>query len=372
MIIPHSRRRTYTARIVAGLLALLCVLLLVFAREALRCASEALALFFSRVLPALFPFYVLSSMLLRLGVFDRLRVFCKGPFLPGFLTGAVAGNPVGARMSVLLGAEEYAAICNLCSPMFLLSVVAVGLCGNAALFWPLAIAHYGSALLLRPVIRALSKDAAGAQKQATDEKPAPQNDARVTDLFADVGEGVLAMLNIGGCIVFFYVLSRVLLLALLPDRFPLLSAALVGLMEMTSGAAHIVSFSLPVPVQAGMFAFIVMFGGLCVFAQVMITAPLSRPGAYLRNKLMQGCLAGILAYLLTPLFPASLAPAWINNAELYAQNTLIGLTFLLCAGVGLTATYLLALLTKRARAGRPGSHACVNSLRPRPRRRPPR
>lgn len=368
MIIPQSRRQSYTARIAAYALAALCVLLLVFARQALVSASEALTLFSTRVLPALFPFYVLCSMLFRLGAFGRLQALCRGTFLPCFLTGAVAGNPNGARMCVLLHAEEYAAIVNLCSPAFLFSVVAVNLCGNAALFWPLAIAHYGSALLLWPVCRILFADASHTEAAAA----APKERARMADLFADVGSGMLAMLNIGGCIVFFYVLSSVLLPACIPDRFPVLSAMLVGLAEMTAGAARLAALSLPAPVQAGLLAFTVTFGGLAVFAQTMVVAPLRRPGVYLLQKGMQGCLAGILAYLLAPLFPASLAPAWSDGAETYAQNALVGLSFLLSAGVGLTATYLMALLLKRARAGRPGSHAVVNSLRPRPRRRPPR
>lgn len=362
MIIPHSRLRTYTGKLAICFLAAACLLLIVNTERALAAASSALALWWTRVLPALFPFYVLTSMLRRLGAFTALQRFFRGAFLPCLLLGGVSGTPNGARVCVSLRREEYAAICNLLSPMFLLGVVAVGMCENAAMFWPLAIAHYGSAILLMPVCRALmGSDSAG-------ETPAP--DAPHGTLFSDIGDGMLAMLGVGGCIVFFYVLSDTVVSTLLGNRLPGVAAVAVGLAEATAGCARVAALSVSPRVQAGMLAFLATFGGVCIFAQVMMTAKLARPGLYLLQKLMQGCLAGLIAFLLAPVFLHTAAPAWSDNAEAYAENALVTLTFVLCAGVGLVASYLFALLMKRARTGCPGSRAQLNNRRPRPRRLP--
>ena len=367
MIISHSRRHTYTATLSICCLTGACILLLVCTKQALSAASDALALWWTRVLPALFPFYVLTSMLCRLNVFSMLQRRFGGAFLPCLLLGGVAGTPNGARVSVQMRREEYAALCNLASPMFLLGVVAVGMCENRAMFWPLAIAHYGSAILLMPVCRALTGNATGAQDAPP--APAPQPGS----LFSDIGDGMRAMLGIGGCIVFFYVLADTAASALFGGRFPGVAAVVIGMAEMTAGCARISALPLPPRVLAGILAFLTTFGGVCIFAQVMMTTKLARPGAYLLQKLMQGCLAGCIAFLVAPLFLQSTTPAWSDNADAYAENALVTLTFVLSTCVGLVASYLTALLMKRARTHHsPGPRNTFNNRRPHPRRRLPR
>ena len=329
-------------RLIPAVLIGMCVLLLACSREALDSASEALSLWWTRVLPALFPFYVLTSLMNRFGLLDSLQKRLHSPFLPCFLLGAVAGYPTGARICRMLGREDYAVCCNLCSPMFLLGVVAVGMCGNAGMFWPLAIAHYGSALILFALHGVFNRRPASGASAPAPPLPIPEG-----GMMADIAAGMQAMLSIGGCIVFFYVPVNTLLSVALRGRLPMFSTALIGIAELTSGCRHAVELGLPVNVLAGFLAFFVTFGGLCVFAQAMLVAGLNHPGEYLLGKAAQGCLAAVLAYLLAPLFIDASVTALSNTAQPYAQNALIGLTFLVSACVGLVGCYLLALVVRR-------------------------
>ncbi len=329
-------------RLMPAVLIGMCVLLLACSKEALDSAAEALSLWWTRVLPALFPFYVLTSLMNRFGLLNSLQKRLRSPFLPCFLLGAVAGYPTGARICRMLGREDYAVCCNLCSPMFLLGVVAVGTCGNAGMFWPLAIAHYGSALILFALHGLF-----GGRPAPDAPAPAPPLPVPEGGMMADITAGMQAMLSIGGCIVFFYVPVNTLLTVALHGRLPMLSTTFIGIAELTSGCRHAAELGLPINVLSGFLAFFVTFGGLCVFAQAMLVAGLERPGEYLLGKVAQGCLAAILAYLLTPLFVDTSVTALSNTAQPYAQNALIGLTFLVSACVGLVGCYLLALVVRR-------------------------
>ena len=95
-------------------LLLLGGFLLYFPREASEGALSGLILSFKTVLPALFPYFVLSGLAVRLGTagipgrpFGRImeRLFhLPGGCAPALLLGLLGGYPVGART----GAELYA------------------------------------------------------------------------------------------------------------------------------------------------------------------------------------------------------------------------------------------------------------------------
>ena len=338
-----SERSRKNSLVPVGLMGL-CVLLLACSDAALKSASQALDLWWTRVLPALFPFFVLTSWMHRFGLLSMLQNRLHSPFTTCFLLGAISGYPTGARVCAMLGQPSYAAYCNLCSPMFLLGVVAAGMFGNSGLIWPLALSHYGSALIMYLMEKCLIKRTQAPPAAQDSPQPGPTG-----NLFSDVANGMQAMLNIGGCILIFYVPVNTLLTALFGERFPLINALLDGVFELTSGCRHVAELGLPTPIAMGIAAFFVTFGGLCVFGQAMMVADIPRPLTYLTKKAAQGFLAAILCYLLTPLLVPSVVTALNNNAQSYGQNALMGLTFIASAVVGLMACYLLALVLRQPR-----------------------
>ena len=180
---------------------LLAVCLLLLAEDCAHAAAEAFALWWSSVLPALFPFYLCTSLLLRSGAaqslvrllrpVSRLLRLPQG-VLPCLLLGGVAGYPTGARLCASLGAAQYGARCSLCSPMFLIALVGGGLLRGGGSAPLLCLAHYGAALLLLPLRCAGSDDV----------QPVPEAEAGACagGALRMVGDGMAAMVQIGGCI----------------------------------------------------------------------------------------------------------------------------------------------------------------------------
>ena len=295
---------------------LLCLLaLLLFPQDAAQSARDALALCAQTVIPSLFPFFVLSSLLVSCGASALLSALLAPLMRPLFgLSGAGAaalalglcgGYPVGARTAAELvesGAlsreegERLLIFCNNAGPGFLL-----GICGGAVFASPRAgaalyLIHAASALftgiLLTRRLPPLSAPfSAGA---------APRRSVSLSAALPAAVQGALAgILNVCAFVVFFTVCTRLLLRAL-PESFvfSLPCALLIGFFELTSGVT-----ALP-PTRAGFLACaaLLAWGGLSVHCQTAaVTAGSGIPmGRYLPAKAVQAALSAGLAWLAAP------------------------------------------------------------------------
>ncbi len=350
---------------------LLMALLLFFSAEAAAAAQNALLLWWRSVLPALFPFYVCADLLQSGGLFSSLARVFRRPAArlelspaaaPCFLFGALFGFPTGARLCAQNGVPSLAGFCNLCSPVFLLSVLA-SLFGNRAFFWPVAIAHYGAALLSAALTLFLRRR---GKKRAPLPPPSAhaESDAPFS-LISSIGEGMLVMLRIGGCIVLFSVLAAVLeavgvvrllsaALAPLGINAELVAALLRGALEFTNGCASALACGLAPRITAALCAFLMSFGGLCVYVQARLFVSRADMKRYLPQRLAQGLLAFGIAYLTAPLFLGGAVPAMEYSVDTIRINASGGAAMLGASAVGISAAYLAGVLLKRGGGARKG------------------
>ena len=153
---------------------ILCGILVWFLTDAGRvraAAAEALTLCGESVIPALFPFLAVSGLLVSMGFgewISPLFAGLMGPLfrLPGqassaLLLGLVGGYPIGARTAADLyrqglltagEAERLLAFCNNSNPVFLISVLGVGVFGSVRAGVWLWLIHLLSALLTGLVV----------------------------------------------------------------------------------------------------------------------------------------------------------------------------------------------------------------------------
>ena len=206
-------------------------LLLLRPQEAAQAVREGLALCAGTVIPSLFPFFVVVSLLLQLGLAETLQGLC-GPFMgPLFrmrgvcalplLAGLLGGYPAGARTAAELfqqgrlsrrEAELLLGFCDNCGPAFLLGYVGAGVLGDARAGAYLYLIHVLSALLAGMVLCRLcpGRDPAlPGGRTAARSVPFPQA------LTAAGSGAVTATLNICAFVVLFRVLA-----ALLPPVLP--------------------------------------------------------------------------------------------------------------------------------------------------------
>ncbi len=318
--------------------------LLAFPRAVSDAAASAALLWWTGVLPSLLPYLIVASLLQRSGVLLRI----KPRLLPYalFLFGALLGYPVGAKLAKALSernaispadAERVAVRCNLPNPVFLFSVVSVGLFGNPRCAAPLLLGVYVAALLFwLPMVRM-----PGIRIAKTD-------GLLPHDLPDAIGDGVKTISTIGGCIVFTSVLG-----ALLQSLFRLPENAvysiLLGSLEMTCGVRAASVLPLALSVRIALAAFFVQFGGFSVLLQTASQYPI-RMLRYALSKLACATLSAIVAYLLTPLFLSdTLAPTFASAAEMQ-RNAFALLSVGFAASLGLLFVFVFTFgLSAKAR-----------------------
>ena len=235
--------------------------------EAARLACRQWA---TGVLPALFPYLVLSRLLL-------------GAAGGGMLTiplAMLAGSPAGARLLALGGAncasQRRAALCATASPLFLLGTLSGGALMLAA-HWLGALAAYGFAACFPP---------------RADAAPPAVPDSASASLPEIIADSALAMLPVCGCMVFFSVVT-----ALVESLFPLPSAfaaALAAFLEMAGGCARISALALPARLTRALLCAAVSFGGLSVFMQN--ASYLRRAGVNLRVQFAAKVVHAVVAF----------------------------------------------------------------------------
>lgn len=265
-------------------LAILMVFLLLYPRFAAEGARYGLLLWYTSVVPSLFPFMVLSSLIVSSGgvslLMKPVRAFL-GPWLPlsengcyTLISGLLCGCPMGAKtcgdfvregkLSVQEG-RFLMAICNHPSPMFLLGFVC-----------PLFEAEMHPSRLLLSIYLPLLPLAALAKRIYFPVLPAPASNgsrpqiqpAPVLDTAILAAAEILC--RIGGYLMLFSIVIVFLRRALwLPAS---LRIFLMGAMEMTTGVRE-VSASLPFPDSGTAAAAILAFGGICgIFQTRAVTA----------------------------------------------------------------------------------------------------
>lgn len=286
----------------------LCALLLWFllGAETVRAAAlDALALCARSVVPALLPFLIVSRLLIALGFGPWLSPHMAGfmgPLfrLPGsagaaLLLGLVGGYPLGAETAAELyrqgqlsrdEAERLLCFCNNSNPVFLLTVLGLGVFGDFRVGLWLWLIHLLSALLVG-VLLGRGK----AERRTRPPEIACQAVSFSSALSTAISRGAVTMLSICACVVFFSVLLRPLLHLSGP-----LAALPVGVVELFSMTP------LLVPDRAGLViaAFCSGWGGLSVLCQT--AAVLEGSGLSLKpcvqGKALQALLSGGMAALL--------------------------------------------------------------------------
>ena len=290
------------------LLILSTVWLLVRSDTAEKSAYDALKMCASVIIPSLFPYMVISSLLVQTGASDQIGRWLSHPVrtafrLPGcagsaVVLGSLCGFPVGAKTACQLyergsvtkrECERLIAIANNTGPSFVIEVVGAHFWGSRGMGLVIYAAQILSSILLGWI---------------TSRKEAKPTDSPIITtsrcdllqcLTTSVTHSARSVVSVCGFIVFFAVVTSLIgqMTATLPIAFaaPILGAVL----EFSTGAAS--ASDVGGIYGAFLTGFTVSWSGISVFAQCKaFTAP---HGISLRFtaacKAAQGILTGLAA-----------------------------------------------------------------------------
>ena len=330
MRIGITRKRIFDLLVIAGTAAVSAALLR-WPQEAVGAARDGLALCFDVLVPSLFPYFVLSSLLVSTGVARELghlaepvmrRLFrVSGASAPALILGFIGGYPVGAKTVIALHkngelsrveTERLLAFCNNSGPAFILGVAGAGVFSSGRVGLLLYLAHILASLLVGFLFRRW-----GGNKT-------PQERLRVrgngeTPGFAGAFTGSVrtsfrSVIDLSGFVVFFTVLIRVLLLSgMIPSAADALGRILspfgcdaawaerliTGMIELTSGVWSLREAGTAAS-SVAMAAFMLGWAGVSVHCQTLsyISDSDLSAGTYVLGKLLHGLIsAGIIGLI---------------------------------------------------------------------------
>lgn len=257
------------------MILLLMFLVVAYSKQVMVGATLGLRLCVSSIIPALFPFMVLSSAFvgnmnensLRLINFPLKKIFGISNYGVGaFICGIICGYPIGAKCTAELyrdkkisasEAESLIAYSNNCGPIYIIGAVGIGMLGSAKYGVLLYVLHILSASLTGIIL-----------KPFTYIKHADIHTEIKSRCFTQcICDSVLGVLNVCGFVVFFSVINALAepLLMYLPAWLRCIS---FSFLEITNGIDSICSDILHLSDKLILIAASMGWSGLSVHMQV--------------------------------------------------------------------------------------------------------
>lgn len=290
-----------------GLLGVMALLLVrsAVAGEAVR---RGLTLCARSVIPALFPYFVVSGLFTSLGFAEgvgrRLAPVTEhlfgvsGAGASALFLGLLGGYPVGGRTAGQLyragrlekdEAQRLLAFCNNAGPSFILGVVGLGCFQSLRAGVLLYVIHALSAVL----VGVLQKKKGRPRRSAP--RPLSPPEKILPAFIRSVQDSAGAMVRICGFVVFALVVQ-----ALLAELTGITHPAALGFIELTGGVVRLGSS----PSDFVWAATLLGWGGLSVHGQTaaVLAGTGLRMDRYFLGKLLQAAVSAVLAYMTVRFF----------------------------------------------------------------------
>ena len=301
--------------------------LIIASREVIAGAADALILCAQLIIPSLFPFFVASSMLCRLGLPQMLsklldgvgqklfRVSGKG--FSAFIVGLFGGYPMGASYIADMEksgavstaeAEKLLAFCSNSGPAFIIGAIGSGIFASPSAGLLLYLIHILSAVMTGIVFR--GKNGGRSTGDTGISEPPPSGS--FSEIFTDcVKSAVTSVLSVCGFVIVFAVMTGLLtssgllgLIASVISRVTGLSvsyasALLSGLFELGSGIGRMRGMPLDLKSFA-LAAGIMGFGSVsvCFQTSAVLSGTKIKGALYLPGRLVCSVFSVVLSLIL--------------------------------------------------------------------------
>lgn len=322
---PVIQKRSFIVnRLIKGAILFIFILMFLYPYASFKGASSGLLLWFINVCPALLPFIILSNLMIRLNIADRisrflypvigrlLRISPVGcyPVLVGFLSGL----PMGAKATADLTSEGkilryegnfLMGMCNNASPIFILSYISISQLKLPHIRLPLFAIVYGSSILASIICRTFTglrmRTCTPAAADDTVRQNIRMNYRPVRFSFdildSSIMNGFEVITKIGGYIILFSILAQITN-EIGPDT-GLFKAVMIGALEITTGINQICRIPMNTNIKIVLAAVLTSFGGLSGIAQTKSVLGSSRLSLkyYLCVKLISAAIALVLSVI---------------------------------------------------------------------------
>ncbi len=280
-------------------------------------AINGITLWYNKILPVLFPMFILSNILLQYSflydVLEKISLVSKKilgssfAIIP-FIISVVSGYPSGALATDLIVKNKKISdsegkylltFTNLCSFQFISAVVVLSMLKDMNLLLYIVLPHYIGALVLCKFIK---KDFGSIKisKKENFIKHVSFNEA-----FSNaISKSILSILTIAGVIIIFSIISEYIMSIVFTGNGSgvkeILVSLLIGMLELTNGCDIICSSLLPIEVKLILINFLISFAGCSIiFQTITVTSNVEvNILEYIKVKFVHGIISSLILIIM--------------------------------------------------------------------------
>jgi sporulation integral membrane protein YlbJ len=339
--------------LIIALCSLIIIYFIVYPKYCINSTLSGAKIFFTSVFPSLFPFLVISNILLS---YDGVRIYSKifGRYLCPplklplnssfvLVVSALCGYPLGAKYACdlydkkLISTKQCARLINIASnagPLFIVGAVGTTMLDSPRIGYLLLISNYISCLMMGILL-----PSSGPAPHDLSFYRNPQSEYAVNFggvLRDSIDNGIKTCLSIGGYITMFSVIIDIIknnvIFNIVIDKISIgfipkevIGGLLLGIVEITKGSFIVASSGSSLLTKVFIIGFFLGFSGISIISQVYsftFKYPELSISKYIKRKLLQGVICGLLSVLSLVLFTKTLStqPAMSYNTLVSPNN----------------------------------------------------
>lgn len=330
--------------------------IILFPNESILAAKEGFGIWSNILVPSLLPFIIGANLIVDLKVIDiigliinpitRIIFNVSGKSALVFAISTVSGYPIGAKLASQLRetneiskyeAQRLVSFCSTSGPLFIIGSVSVGMFGSSSLGYLMIVCHYLGSILVGLLFRNYGNETLPRSNYKLKDSLANVIDSRYSNnngffiLFGNaVFNGVNTLLNVGGFVIVFFVVFKVLSifniisiisnvvylpLSIFGVPKELCQSFISGLFEITLGCSKVSSVSyVSEAFRACLCSFLIGFSGLSILAQCcsFLAKTDINLNIYIFSKFLHGIFASMFTFLFYPLLKSSVVVSNFN------------------------------------------------------------
>jgi len=281
----------------------------------------------NNVFPTLFPFFVLSEILINYGFVELtselfkpfMRLFkLKGACAFGFVMSLISGFPSSAkyvRELFIAGnincieASKLLIFTHFSNPLFVLGTISVLFLKNKKVGLLILATHYIGNIFVGLIFRNFGNCECDKEKISLKQALINMHKKRISNnksfgsiLFSAVSNAIDTLLLVFGIISIFLIITT--LINNCVDLSSYHQSVLSGIVEMTQGLKSISILDIPLKIKGTLSVFFISFGGICVHMQI-ISILSDTDIQYLPffiARIIHACFSSLLFYILFDFF----------------------------------------------------------------------
>lgn len=294
--------------------------LIIFPKSSIDSVLNGTNLFINSVFPTLFPFLILTNILINYGGID---IFAKllGPIIAKplrisknsifpLLISFICGYPLGIKYvndmynQKIIGKNEFIRMTNIASnasPLFIIGTIGVSMLQNKTFGYILLFANYVSCIIMSFIIP-IKKDTL-IPNIKLDKHKSKNNFGDILKFSLENALKTCAI--VGGFIILFSLVKEILInnfyTQILLKELPVLKSIIIGIFEITNGINLLIDTNISIQLKLSIISFLCSFSGSCIILQCYSFVYKNtefKINKYIFYKLIQAIIAFIITFII--------------------------------------------------------------------------